>query len=313
MDSSKNLEAVFEKIESTLTVRFSSGGSATGSGYYPTGSSATIEAIPYEGYSFVRWDGSSTSNSNSSTTTIEMTCDMEVKAIFQSTSLTPTPTVTETPTTEFSSLSCFIDHMSTPTSTHREQDLQVNCPQLIVSGSPYFVTRCFPPTPIPTSGPGSSPLYSVDHWGHCSTPTGTENPDCSKGYYIGEEGAYDFDGVYNFHSYNSPSQEAIYYSSATPLLGLNVVKGKIIHYLINPSDPTSGVCEMVGDVEFYRSDYVNTISFETNSTPLPIPVYSDCSDGQSDSSSPITYPLSTWGNWGGSTVAPYNYLLYGIE
>jgi hypothetical protein len=312
MDSNKSLEAVFEKIQSTLIVRFSAGGSAIGSGYHPTGSLATIEAVPYEGYHFVRWDGDSVLNS-SLTTTIEMTCDMEVKAIFEPNSSTPTatgapvvtptatgapvvtptatgapvvtPTATGAPvvtptgthTTEFSSLSCFVNYMSTPTATHIEQQLEVNCPKLIVSGSPYYIAKCYPPTPIPESGVGSSPLY----W---------------NGSYIGEKGAYDFDGLYTFHSYNPSTQEAIYYSSASPIHGVNVVKGKIIHHLINSADPSSGVCEMVGDVEFYRSDFVNSISFETSSTPLPIPVYSNCSNNVPETPF-LTNPLSAWGHW----------------
>ena len=87
ISSDTTLEAVFSEIQSTaattqynLTVTAGTGGSvSTSGGTYDDGTTVTITATPDDGYEFVRWNGSDSSNA---TIDITINSDTTLEAVF---------------------------------------------------------------------------------------------------------------------------------------------------------------------------------------------------------------------------------------
>ena len=87
INSDTTLEAVFSEIQSTaattqynLTVTAGTGGSvSTSGGTYDDGTTVTITATPDDGYEFVRWNGSDSSNA---TIDITINSDTTLEAVF---------------------------------------------------------------------------------------------------------------------------------------------------------------------------------------------------------------------------------------
>ena len=84
----QNLTASFSPNFYSLSLIAGEGGTVQGSGSYAYGTSATIHAVPSEGYRFSGWSGSSLLNSGNSSTTIEIFSDLQITASFEALSLT---------------------------------------------------------------------------------------------------------------------------------------------------------------------------------------------------------------------------------
>ncbi len=82
MTQDRSIEATFTLNSYELDVAAGDGGSASGSGSFSHGSSATITAIPDTGYSFTGWVGDGVLNSTSVSTSVSMTQNRSVEATF---------------------------------------------------------------------------------------------------------------------------------------------------------------------------------------------------------------------------------------
>ena len=84
MTQDRNLTAVFEPKEYTLTVLVNDGskGSASGSGTFPYGTVPTITATPVTGHEFTGWSGSGVLDANDASTTVTLDQDLTVTANF---------------------------------------------------------------------------------------------------------------------------------------------------------------------------------------------------------------------------------------
>jgi hypothetical protein len=85
MTGNKHVYAHFTDAvrQATLTTAAypTAGGSVTGHGTYPTGTTVSIAAMPAEGYMFANWKGN-VANAESATTTVVVNADMMVTAMF---------------------------------------------------------------------------------------------------------------------------------------------------------------------------------------------------------------------------------------
>ena len=87
MNASKSVQAVFVPSAYPLTLTTPGGGSVTANGstiaantYYPTSSIVSLQATPSSGWSFIRWQGTSSSTSNPFN--LSMTQTQNVQAVF---------------------------------------------------------------------------------------------------------------------------------------------------------------------------------------------------------------------------------------
>jgi hypothetical protein len=82
MTETRNISALFSKKFFALTINPTAGGAVTGAGSYAFGSSSSITASPFDGYSFSSWIGNGVTNSLSSTSTVTMNQDRNISALF---------------------------------------------------------------------------------------------------------------------------------------------------------------------------------------------------------------------------------------
>ena len=82
MTETRYISALFAKKSFVLNINQTAGGTATGAGTYNFGSSSSISASPFEGYSFSSWIGNGIANSLSSNSTVTMNQDRNISALF---------------------------------------------------------------------------------------------------------------------------------------------------------------------------------------------------------------------------------------
>ena len=82
MNQDRNVSALFSINSYNLSIHASVGGSVTGVGSYPFGTTATINASPLAGYSFSSWAGNGITNPLSSSTAVTMNQDRNISALF---------------------------------------------------------------------------------------------------------------------------------------------------------------------------------------------------------------------------------------
>jgi hypothetical protein len=82
MTETRNISALFTKKSFALSINPTAGGAVTGAGSYAFGSSSSITASPFDGYSFSSWIGNGVTNSLSSTSTVTMNQDRNISALF---------------------------------------------------------------------------------------------------------------------------------------------------------------------------------------------------------------------------------------
>ena len=82
MTQDRNIKPIFSQNSIYLSINASTGGTASGSGFFEYGSQVPIVAIPNSGYSFNMWDGEGVENPLSSTTTVILTNNLEITALF---------------------------------------------------------------------------------------------------------------------------------------------------------------------------------------------------------------------------------------
>ena len=82
LDSDQNITAHFSALSYTITIASDTGGTVTGEGYYPHGSTISISALAEDGYKFYQWSGTDIPNPLLDSFSVEATQDLNLTANF---------------------------------------------------------------------------------------------------------------------------------------------------------------------------------------------------------------------------------------
>ena len=83
LSESQIITANFQKESFLLHIEIDGEGNATGEGFYEYGTERNITAVPANGYTFYKWEGTGVSNPGSTTTTITISNDLNITAVFK--------------------------------------------------------------------------------------------------------------------------------------------------------------------------------------------------------------------------------------